>query len=49
MQAQTVTVQAPRQVIEGTLFQVVFQLDDARADDIKVGKIDGCTELNGPE
>lgn len=48
MQAQTVTVQAPRQVIEGTLFQVVFQLDDARADDIKVGKIDGCTELNGP-
>ena len=48
MQAQTVTVQAPRQVIEGSLFQVVFQLDDARADDIKVGKIDGCTELNGP-
>ena len=46
--AQQVTVQAPRQVVEGNLFQVVFQLSDARAEDIKVGKIEGCTELNGP-
>ena len=43
--AQQVTVQAPRQVVEGNLFQVVFQLSDARAEDIKVGKIEGCTEL----
>lgn len=46
--AQSVTVQAPRSVIEGNIFQVVFQLENARAEDIKVGKIDGCTELNGP-
>jgi len=46
--AQQVTVQAPRSVVEGSMFQVVFQLEDARADDIKVGKIDGCTELSGP-
>ena len=46
--AQQVTVQAPRSVVEGNIFQVVFQLEDARAEDIKVGKIEGCTELSGP-
>lgn len=46
--AQQVTVQAPRSVVEGNMFQVVFQLENARADDIKVGKIEGCTELSGP-
>lgn len=46
--AQKVSVQAPRSVVEGSMFQVVFQLDDARAQDIQVGKIEGCTELSGP-
>lgn len=46
--AQSVTVQAPRSVVEGNIFQVVYQLENARAEDIKVGKIEGCTELNGP-
>ena len=46
--AQEVTVQAPRSVVEGNMFQVVFQLENARAQDIKVGTIEGCTELNGP-
>lgn len=46
--AQQVTVQAPRSVVEGNMFQVVFQLENARAQDINVGKIDGCTELSGP-
>lgn len=46
--AQQVTVEAPRSVVEGNIFQVVFQLENARAQDIKVGKIDGCTELSGP-
>ena len=46
--AQKVTVQAPRSVVEGSMFQVVFQLEDAQAQDIQVGKIEGCTELSGP-
>lgn len=46
--AQEVTVQAPRSVVEGNIFQVVFQIENARAQDIKVGDIEGCTELSGP-
>lgn len=46
--AQKVTVNAPKSVVEGTIFQVVFELENARADDIKVDKIEGCTELSGP-
>lgn len=46
--AQEVTVQAPRSVVEGNMFQVVFQIENARAQDIKVGAIEGCTELSGP-
>lgn len=46
--AQNVRVQAPRSVIEGSMFHVVFELENQRASDIKVGKIEGCTELSGP-
>ncbi len=48
VQAQKVSVQVPKSVIEGSIFQVVFELENARAEDIQVGKIEGCTELSGP-
>ncbi|MCM1449816.1 MAG: BatD family protein [Clostridiales bacterium] len=46
--AQTVKVQAPRSVVEGSMFHVVYELENASASNIQVGKIDGCTELSGP-
>lgn len=47
--AQQVSVQAPRSVVEGNVFQVQFVLEGgSRAEDIKPGKIEGCTELSGP-
>ncbi len=38
----------PDVVVEGEMFRVIYELENARANDIRIDEIDGCNKLSGP-
>lgn len=49
LNAQNISVSVnPDVVIEGERFKVVYELENANADDINIDEIEGCKKLSGP-